>query len=180
MGPRGDDDRRTGLQPGDLQGGSDETLWYTDTFSGTSSASPIVVGALACIQGILAARGLARLGPAQAIAVLRATGSAQTDAPGRPASQRIGNRPDIRGAIASLTPAVVSSGVATQYWNECVAYPTGDTASLWLLVNNVWRRLDDPDPSTLDLVQRAFLGQASQVRVWYRNDEIVGLVVEGS
>lgn len=169
-----------GYNPGDLQGGSDETLWYTDTFSGTSSASPIVVGALACIQGILAARGLARLVPAQAIAILRGTGSAQADAPGRPASQRIGNRPDIRGAIASLTPAVVSSGVATQYWNECVAYPTGDTASLWLLVNNVWRRLDDPNPSTLDLVQRAFLGQASQVRVWYRNDEIVGLVVEGS
>ena len=169
-----------GYNPGDLQGGSDETLWYTDTFSGTSSASPIVVGALACIQGILAARGLARLGPPQAIAVLRATGSAQTDAPGRPATQRIGKRPDIRSAIASLAPVVVSSGVATQYWHECLAYPTGDTASLWLLVNNVWRRLDNPNPSTLDLVQRAFLGQASQVRVWYRNDEIVGLVVEGS
>lgn len=169
-----------GYNPGDLQGGSDETLWYSDTFSGTSSASPIVVGALACIQGILVARGLARLTPGQAIALLRATGSPQADAPGRPASQRIGNRPDIRAAIASLTPAVISSGVATQYWNECVAYPTGATASLWLLVDNGWRRLDDQDPSTLDLVQRAFLGQASRVRVWYRAQEIVGLVVEGS
>lgn len=34
---------------GDLQGGSSENLWYTDVFSGTSSASPIVVGALACV-----------------------------------------------------------------------------------------------------------------------------------
>ena len=42
---------------GDLQGGTNEDLWYTDTFSGTSSASPIVVGALGCLQGVLRARG---------------------------------------------------------------------------------------------------------------------------
>jgi hypothetical protein len=169
-----------GYNPGDLQGGSDETLWYTDTFSGTSSASPIVVGALSCIQGILAARGLVRLTPAAAISILRATGSPQTDAPGRPASQRIGNRPNVRAAIGALAPAVVSSGLATQYWHECLAYPTGDTASLWLLVGAAWKRLDDPDASTLDLVQRAFLGEDSRVRAWYRGEEIVGLVVEGS
>jgi hypothetical protein len=169
-----------GPNPGDLQGGSDETLWYTDTFSGTSSASPIVVGALASIQGILAARGLPRLTPQRAIDVLRATGSPQTDAPGRPATQRIGNRPDIRAAIAALAPVVVSSGIATQYWHECLAYPPGDTASLWLFVDNAWRHLDNPDPSSLDMVQRAFLGQDSRVRVWYANDVIVGLVVEGS
>jgi hypothetical protein len=46
---------------GDLQGGSNEDLWYTDTFSGTSSASPIVVAALACTQGVLKARGHRRL-----------------------------------------------------------------------------------------------------------------------
>jgi hypothetical protein len=166
--------------PGDLQGGSDETLWYADTFSGTSSASPIVVGALACTQGILAARGLARLSPAQAIGVLRATGSPQTDAPGRPATQRIGNRPDIRAAIAALSPVVVSSGVATQYWHESLPYPPGNPERLWLFVDNAWRRHDNPDPSTLDLVQRAFLGQGSQTRVWYAADEVVGLVVEGS
>jgi hypothetical protein len=168
-----------GANPGDLQGGTDETLWYTDTFSGTSSASPIVVGALASIQGILAARGLPRLTPQKAIDVLRATGSPQTDGPGMPATQRIGNRPDIRAAIASLAPVVISSGVATQYWAECLAYPPGDTA-LWLLTDGAWRRLGKPAPSTLDMVQRAFLGQDSRVRVWYSNTEIVGLVVEGS
>ncbi|MBA2515533.1 MAG: S8 family serine peptidase, partial [Solirubrobacterales bacterium] len=46
---------------GDLQGGGDEKIWYTDTFSGTSSASPIVVGALGCIQGVRRARGQAPL-----------------------------------------------------------------------------------------------------------------------
>ena len=166
--------------PGDLQGGSDETLWYTDTFSGTSSASPIVVGALACIQGILSSRGLARLSPAQAIGVLRATGSPQTDAPGRPATQRIGNRPDVQAAIAALSPVVVSSGVATQYWHECLAHPAGASGSLWLYVDGAWRRHGNPDRSTLDLVQRAFLGQGSQTRVWYTGGDVVGVVVEGS
>jgi hypothetical protein len=168
-----------GGNPGDLQGGSDEALWYSDTFSGTSSASPIVVGAITCIQGILAARGQARMTPAQAIATLRATGSPQTDAPGRPATQRIGNRPDIRAAVAQLAPLVVSSGVATQYWHECVAYPPGDTASLWLLVDGTWCHHDTPDASTLDLVQRAFLAGTSRVRVWYSGDQVAGLVVEG-
>jgi hypothetical protein len=81
---------------GDLQGGSNEDLWYTDTFSGTSSASPIVSGAIACIQGMAKARGRAVLTPAQVRNCLRSTGSPQQDAPGRPATQRIGTRPDIR------------------------------------------------------------------------------------
>jgi hypothetical protein len=81
---------------GDLQGGTNEDLWYTDTFSGTSSASPILTGTIACIQGMAKARGRAVLTPAQVRNCLRSTGSPQQDAPGRPASQRIGNRPDIR------------------------------------------------------------------------------------
>lgn len=84
---------------GNLQGGSDEDLWYTDQFSGTSSASPIVVGAVACTQGNRKARGLAVYTPAQMRSRLRATGSPQTDAPGRPATQRIGNRPNLRQLI---------------------------------------------------------------------------------
>jgi Subtilase family len=90
---------------GDLQGGTNADLWYTDTFSGTSSASPIVVGALACLQGALRAVGRIPLSPARAQEVLRAHGSPQQDAPGRPATQRIGNRPDLR----QLLPAVLQS-----------------------------------------------------------------------
>src|SRR5262249_22391795 len=81
---------------GDLQGRSSANLWYTDQFSGTSSASPIVVGALACVQGVLRARNRPLLTPVSAIQLLRSTGSPQQDGPGFPASQRIGNRPDIR------------------------------------------------------------------------------------
>jgi hypothetical protein len=84
---------------GDLQGGSNEDLWYTDTFSGTSSASPIVVAALACTQGVLKARGHRRLTSDSARRLVRSCGSPQQDAPTRPASQRIGNRPNLRELI---------------------------------------------------------------------------------
>jgi hypothetical protein len=84
---------------GDLQGGSNEDLWYTDQFSGTSSATPIVVGALACVQGTLKARRRPVLSPARARSLLRTTGTPQTSAVGRPASQRIGRRPNLRQLI---------------------------------------------------------------------------------
>lgn len=84
---------------GDLQGGSNEDVWYTDRFSGTSSASPIVVASLACTQGALRGAGRIPMTPSRAREVLRHTGSAQQDAPGRPRSQRIGNRPNLRQMI---------------------------------------------------------------------------------
>ena len=91
---------------GDLQGGANEDLWYTDQFSGTSSASPVVVGAVACMQGVLRAAGRPLLTPASARNILLTTGSPQTDAPGRPATQRIGTRPDLRQAILRLLPKI--------------------------------------------------------------------------
>ncbi|MFD1272063.1 S8 family serine peptidase [Streptomyces kaempferi] len=59
-------------RPGDLQGGAEETGWYTDTFSGTSSASPVVAGALAALQGMLRTAGREPMSPELARAVLRA------------------------------------------------------------------------------------------------------------
>jgi hypothetical protein len=108
---------------GDLQGGTDKDQWYTDQFSGTSSASPIVVGALACVQGILKSQGRPLMTSAKAAACLRATGSPQQDAPGfafhpnmsgsgypqnhpaRPKTQRIGNRPNLRQLIPHIIPS---------------------------------------------------------------------------
>ncbi len=101
---------------GDLQGGSNRDLWYTDTFSGTSSASPIVVGALGCVQGILRSRSLTLLTPARALQLLRSTGSPQQDAPGRPRTQRIGNRPNLRELIPAAlghTPTPDFSEIAS-------------------------------------------------------------------
>lgn len=87
---------------GDLQGGSDNKVWYTDVFSGTSSASPIIVGTVGCMQGALRAAGKTLLTPATAQGILRNTGSPQQDEAGRPATQRIGNRPDLRQALSQL------------------------------------------------------------------------------
>jgi Repeat of unknown function (DUF5648)/Subtilase family len=106
---------------GDLQGGTDANVWYTDRFSGTSSASPIVVGSVACLQGVLRARGGAMLTPATARALLRETGSPQADAPGRPATQRIGSRPDLRAAIARATGAGALTVPLFRYWNPRIA-----------------------------------------------------------
>jgi hypothetical protein len=89
-------------QPGDLQGGANEDLWYTDRFSGTSSASPVVVGAVAVMQGALRAASKTLLTPATARNILRTTGSLQQDGPNGPASQRIGNRPDLDQAFTQL------------------------------------------------------------------------------
>lgn len=85
---------------GDLQNSSDRNYLYTARFSGTSSASPIVAGVLACVQGVLKAAQKPLLAPAQARQLLRSTGSAQ-----RPnGSQRIGPRPDIGAILQQLLP----------------------------------------------------------------------------
>ena len=98
---------------GDLQGGGDARIWYTDHFSGTSSASPIVVGVLGALQGALRAAGKTPMTPATARAWLRATGSPQQDEPGRPATQRIGNRPDLKALIQAHVKGNIAIDKAT-------------------------------------------------------------------
>jgi len=164
---------------GDLQGGAEEIAWYTDTFSGTSSASPVVVGALAALQGILKAAGLAPMSPQQAREVLRRSGSPQQDAPTRPASQRIGNRPDIKAAVALLIPSAVGTGQAERYWDELLPYPRELPPRLRLFVAGAWRNLNNPAPEVRQAVHSAFAEGRPDVRVWYSDDEVVGLVVSG-
>ncbi|MGI5374193.1 S8 family peptidase [Streptomyces sp. CA-251387] len=166
-------------RPGDLQGGPEEITWYTDTFSGTSSASPIVVGALAALQGILKATGQEPMSPERARTVLRATGSPQQDAAGRPASQRIGNRPDIKAAVTYLVPQAVGSGKAERYWDELLPYPRELPPRLRLFVAGEWRNLNHPSPEIRQAVHTAFAGGRPDVRVWFSDNEIVGLVITG-
>ncbi|MFJ2744193.1 S8 family peptidase [Streptomyces sp. NPDC087440] len=166
-------------RPGDLQGGAEEIAWYTDTFAGTSSASPVVVGALAALQGILKASNLPPMEPERAREVLRASGSPQQDAPGRPASQRIGSRPDIRAAAMRLLPSSVGTGQAERYWDELIPYPRELPPRLRLFVAGAWRNLNDPDPEIRRAVHAAFAGGRPDVRVWFSDEEIVGLVVTG-
>ncbi|MFJ8822109.1 S8 family peptidase [Streptomyces sp. NPDC102467] len=166
-------------RPGDLQGGSEEIAWYTDTFSGTSSASPVVVGALACLQGMLKAGGQRPMTSQRAREMLRATGSPQQDAPGRPASQRIGNRPDLKAAVTNVLPSTVGSGQADRYWDELIPYPPELPPRMRLFVAGAWRNLTHPSPEIRQAVHSAFAGGRPDVRVWFSDDEIVGLVITG-
>ena len=146
---------------GDLQGGADEQLWYTDTFSGTSSASPIIVGALACVQGVLSARRRPKLSPARARELLRATGTLQQDATGRPRTQRIGNRPNLR----SLIPAALQlrEWIGVQFTGDVPAnstrrWFTHSWPAHWHVVWNVVPMSPKPGAPQLDfnvLVERA-------------------------
>ena len=71
------------------------------------TASPIVTGALGCLQGAFRAAGKPTMTPATTRSWLRASGSPQQDEPGRPATQRIGNRPDLRQLINNHVKAHV-------------------------------------------------------------------------
>ena len=92
----------TTLGYGDAQGGRSQTGWYTLRFSGTSSASPIVTGAVACIQ----ARARARLGgplpPDKVRRLLVGTGTPQEAGPRVPLSQHIGPQPNLPRAFRRI------------------------------------------------------------------------------
>lgn len=70
--------------------------YYTRTFSGTSSASPIVTAAVAALSSIAKQRGIT-LTPRKMRELLTTTGTAQAGTGGR-----IGPLPDLRAAIAQL------------------------------------------------------------------------------
>jgi hypothetical protein len=89
----------TTLGYGDAQGGSSENRWYTLRFSGTSSASPIVTGAVACLQGRAKAKNGAPLTPAKVRQILMKTGTPQQPGPGVPLTQHIGPLPNLPRAM---------------------------------------------------------------------------------
>ena len=82
-------------------------FWYTNTFGGTSGASPIVTGAAADLQGIAVSSGT-MLTPGQIRSILIETGSPQQ---GDTARQHIGPRPSLYVAINQLTAGSISGTV---------------------------------------------------------------------
>lgn len=119
---------------GDLAGATPQDR-YTDRFSGTSSASPVVLGALASTQGVLKAAGMPLMGSERARQLLRSTGSPQQPAPNRPTSQRIGNRPNLR----QLIPAALTQTVVTRV-EHTYALHSSQAAWAWLQGFG-WRRV---------------------------------------
>ena len=92
----------TSLGYGDAQGDASENKWYTLRFSGTSSASPIVTGAVACLQGRARAKNGAPMTPKKVRDILMATGTPQQAGPGVPLSQRIGPLPNLVEAMKKV------------------------------------------------------------------------------
>jgi hypothetical protein len=81
----------------------DSSKCYTRSFGGTSGASPIVTGVVACISGALRAAGKPPLPPLDMRRLLDTTGSPQGDSPKSPAAQRIGKLPDLKAALHKLS-----------------------------------------------------------------------------
>ena len=88
---------------GHLYNADGETRWYTDDFSGTSSATPIVAGAIASVQGRNRTLHGAPLSADAIRTLLLDTGTPQTG------SKHVGPLPDLRRALESLEPAVSAS-----------------------------------------------------------------------
>ncbi len=114
-----------------FDGGGDERQYYTGTFSGTSSASPIVTGAVANLQGIYKQRY-----PGSVLDVDRmrellvATGSPQQ----QNTSLHIGPRPDLMAAEAAL-PEPYNLHVNPNYIDTIIE--VGQTASIFISLSNI-------------------------------------------
>ncbi|KAL1839259.1 hypothetical protein VTJ49DRAFT_1696 [Mycothermus thermophilus] len=93
--------------------GTDNTL-YTSWFSGTSSASPVIVGAAGIIQGISLARRGTRYGPLEMRSILSnpAHGTPSAD----PAYDRIGTQPDLQLILDALFPDTGPTSSVPRDW----------------------------------------------------------------
>jgi hypothetical protein len=125
------------LQYGNVRAnGDDERQFYTTGFSGTSSASPVVAGAAACVQGILSAAGRPILNSKQMRDLLSGTGTGQRG------SRNIGPLPNLRRALSSLGFAQPEN--VEYYSGKFVAYIDAGGRVWGMAVDNTlpWR-LDD-------------------------------------
>lgn len=88
---------------GTLQGASMGNTAYSNSFGGTSSASPIVTGAAAILSSVAQQQGVA-MTPAQVRGRLVATGTAQAG------SDLIGPLPNLRAALGLFVPTADAGG----------------------------------------------------------------------
>jgi serine protease len=95
----------------EVNGTGDDKQWYTARFSGTSSASPIVTGAVLTISGVRRAAGKPALTPSEMRALLKANGTPQGTG-GTHGTKLIGPQPDLKRTIPKAVAAVGSGDSA--------------------------------------------------------------------
>ncbi len=86
----------------DLVDHEDSSKCYTQSFGGTSGASPIVVGAVAAITACLKGAGKQPLDPLTLREILSHTGTPQSDEENGQVLKYIGPLPDLKSALNSL------------------------------------------------------------------------------
>lgn len=124
---------------GDFYSAEGMNLWYTNTFSGTSSASPLVASCVASLEAVYeVANGGTKLPPSLAITKLVSTGSPQ-QAGSFPVSQNIGPRPNLVAAINSLC----CNGSRGDINDDGVE---ANILDLTFLVDYIFRSSGDPGP----------------------------------
>jgi len=122
---------------GDLYNSAGVNFFYTSTFSGTSSASPIVAGAVAVVEGNRLARGLPTLSPAAMRSLLVATGTPQKLS----VAGNIGPLPDLARALTQyyLTVGSSADGSVTVQPPAPGPYAAGTIVTLTAIPNAGYR-----------------------------------------
>ena len=118
-----------GLFNGDM----DLDQFYTETFSGTSAATPMVAGAVACLQGIYKAQHGFAMTAEAVTSLLTNTGSQQPNP-----TEWIGPRPNVEIASQFLPPPGITANPA---YIEASVYEGGTVYDMVRLTN-----MDDSDP----------------------------------
>lgn len=146
--------------PGLRANGNDFNQFYTTSFSGTSSATPLVAGAVAAVNGNRLADGVGLLDSFFMRQWLRSTGVPQP----APVTRAIGPRIDLRAAMPRITGELES--VDASGWASGFAFHSGTNASITVTfdvdgvqVGSTTANLARPDVNTrFDLVgQHGFL-----------------------
>ena len=116
---------------------NDPNQYYTATFSGTSSASPIVTGTVACLQGYYENSFGVPLTSDQALQYLNSTGTSQ----GGDTTQHIGPLPNLAAAMASVMPPPTLS-TSPIYFDTSLEKGTSAEMDLWLFNGSYSNNLD--------------------------------------
>jgi hypothetical protein len=110
-----------------------ENYWYRATFSGTSSASPIVVGAVAAIQGISIAQDGQVRSASDIRNLLVSTGTVQDVGLDR----KIGVLPNLREAISQMN-YVCQEYTATNSQHEAAGRAYSQKTTSWWMSTTTW------------------------------------------